>query len=129
MCPQKIARKLLVCSFRGATVRSGEAAGKIGHRLVELERVRHGLTGAFYSLEKRTGIGHRTWRDWWYGVHCESILVGTWDTLIEAYEIECQHQVHEFLMELAAAKLLRRENGGEGATATKVDGRKKSAGR
>jgi hypothetical protein len=101
MCPQKCNEKF--CS------RSGEQAAKVGRRLIELElRGQKSLTAAFYQLEQRTGIGHRTFRDWWYGIYSEGVLDRTWDTLVDAYEVELSTKVQQLKIELEQAKLLRR---------------------
>lgn len=118
MCPQERSQK-----FSGCTHHTGEEAARIGRRLVELElRGQKSLTAAFYHLEAKTGIGHRHWRDWWYGAsNAHSVLSGTWDRLTIAYEVELATKLHQIQVELEHAKSLRRGNGSEGQNADQVD--------
>jgi hypothetical protein len=103
MCPHKCIEKFPFCTIPDR----GERAAKIGHRLVELERPRSGLVGAFYALEKRTGIGHRSWRDWWYGIANQGVLISTWETLLEAYEVTLTSKLRELKAELEELRELR----------------------
>jgi hypothetical protein len=119
MCPQKCNQKFSDCSSCPEASRCsrslctlpgrGEQAAKIGRRLVELElRGQKSLTVAFYRLAARTGIGHRTWRDWWYGLSHQGVLASTWETLLETYEVELSTKVQQLKIELEQAKSLRR---------------------
>jgi hypothetical protein len=88
---------------------SGEQAAKIGKRLVELElRGQKSLTAAFYQLSAKSGIGHRTWRDWWYGIHNDGVLDSTWEALTDLYLVELSTKVQQLKIELEQAKSLRR---------------------
>jgi hypothetical protein len=116
MCPQNQHEMFPICTLSDR----GAEAARIGHRLVELEREKTGLVGAYHSLAKRTGIGYRTWRDFWYWQSAganHGVLANTWERLTEAYEIEIAHRLHNFEVELEYAKALRRGYGCEGQAA------------
>jgi len=86
----------------------GEHAAKIGKRLVELElRGQKSLTSAFHQLAARTGIGHRHWRDWWYGIAHQGVLRCTWETLLQAYEVALTTKVQQLTVELEELRELR----------------------
>jgi hypothetical protein len=119
MCPQKCNQKFSMCSgceqasscnrTTCTLPHTGEKAQLIGRRLVELELLgQKSISAAFYRLEARTGIGHRTWRDWWYGHRYDGVLIGTWDALLDAYEVALTTKVKRLKDELEQAKSLRR---------------------
>jgi hypothetical protein len=104
MCPQKCIELFPFCTIPDR----GERAAKIGRRLVELElRGQKSLTSAFYRLAARTGIGHRSWRDWWYGIAHQGVLRSTWETLLEAYEVALTSKLRELKAELEELRELR----------------------
>jgi|SRR6478609_9630170 len=104
MCPQECIEMFPFCTIPNR----GEHAAKIGKRLVELElRGQKSLTSAFHQLAARTGIGHRHWRDWWYGIAHQGVLRCTWETLLQAYEVALTTKVQQLTVELEELRELR----------------------
>lgn len=92
---------------------SGEAAARIGRRLIEIEYRGHGdLEAAMHRLEAKTGLSFWTWKAWWNAQSKpvpQTVLSDTWARLVAFYQLEVSRQKRRFEEELAEAQALGRD--------------------